>query len=183
MSSRKKRRFLDPREIERGIDEVARLAREQEVRVALIGGAALQLFGSDRLTKDVDIAASDRIEGIEILGPLDFGGVSGRTPSGVPIDMVIRKDKYAPLYEAAIDQAARVEGVPIPVVTPEFLIPLKMVAGRLKDDADLEFLLLDSDVDYEQARAIVEKFLGLYAADDLDRLRDEFRWRRERGRR
>lgn len=183
MSRGKKTRFLDPREIEQGIDEVARLAREQEIRVVLIGGATLQLFGSDRLTKDVDFAADDMVEGIEVLGPLDFGGVSGKTPSGVPVDLVVRDDKYEQLYEAAMDHAVHVEGVPIPVVTPEFMIALKMVAGRPKDDIDLDFLVLDSGADLAKARAIVEKFLGLYAADDLDRIVDEAEWRRERERR
>lgn len=184
MTSGKKTRFLDSHEIERGIDEVAQLAREQNVRVVLIGGAMLQLLGSDRLTKDVDFAADDMVEGIEILGQLDFGGVSGKTPSGVPVDLVVRNDKYERLYEASMDHAARVEGVPIPVVTPEFMIAMKMAAGRPKDDVDLEFLLLNSDADtLYKARVVVERFLGPYAVDDLDRLRDEAEWQRERERR
>lgn len=183
MSSNKKTRFLDPAEIERGIDEVAQLAEQQDVRLVLIGGAALQLFGSPRLTKDVDFAADELVKGIEILGPLDFGGVTAKTPSGVPVDLVVRDDKYRRLYDAAIDHAICVEDVPIPVVPPEFMVALKMVAGRPKDDVDLEFLLLDSGVDYKKARAIVEEFLGLYAADDLDRLHDVAEWRREREKR
>src|SRR5437762_2511114 len=64
MTSGKKTRFLDAHEIERGIQEVAQLAAAQGVRVALIGGAALQLLGSDRLTKDIDFAADRQLDGL-----------------------------------------------------------------------------------------------------------------------
>jgi hypothetical protein len=180
--SGKKTRFLDPSEIERGLEEIAQLARAQKVRAALIGGAALQLLGSDRLTKDVDVAADELVEGIEILGPLDFGGIKGTTPSGVPVDCVVRADKYQRLYEAAIERAVHVEGVPLPVVVPEFLIAMKMVAGRLKDEVDLEFLIADSGADHDKTRAFLEEFLGPFAVDEFERLRDEIAWRRQRGR-
>ena len=180
MSSEKKTRFLDATEIDRGISEVVRLAADQGARVALIGGAALQLLGSDRLTKDVDFVADRVIDGLVIEGMLDFGGIKAKTASGVPVDMVVRDDKYRALYDAAIDHATKVDGVTSLVVPAEFLIAMKMVAGRPKDDADLEFLIAESGVDWSRARAVVEEFLGLYAVDELERYRDETVWRRSR---
>jgi hypothetical protein len=180
-SGSKKTRFLDADEIDRGIGEVAQLAAAQGVHVALIGGAALQLLGSDRLTKDIDFAADRLIEGLAAHGPLEFGGVKATTSSGVPVDLVVRDDKYRALYEAAVDHATRVEGVPVLVVGAEYLIAMKMVAGRPKDDADLEFLLSDGGVDLERARAVVSEHLGPYAVDEFERYCDEVAWRRSRG--
>lgn len=180
-SSGKKTRFLDADEIERGIGEVARLATEQGVHVALIGGAALQLLGFDRLIKDIDFAADRMIDGLEEQGSLEFGGIKATTSSGVPVDLVIRDDKYRALYEAAVDNATRVEGVPVFVVSGEYLIAMKMVARSPKDDADLEFLIGDGGVDLERARTVVSEHLGPYALDELERYCDEVAWRRSRG--
>ena len=180
MTSGKKTRFLDASEIERGIEEVAELAKTQRVRVALIGGAALQLHGSDRLTKDIDFAADAEVGGIEVIGSLDFGGVEGRTHSGVPVDLVVRDDDYRQLYEEALDHSVCVEDLPLPVVTPEYLIAMKMVAGRGKDEVDLEFLVAESGADLAKAREIIKRHLGPYAADEFDCLVDESEWRRSR---
>lgn len=180
MTSGKKTRFLGSQEVERGLEEIAQLAREQDVHVVLIGGAALQLLGSDRLTKDVDFAAERPLAGVTEYGMLDFGGIKAATASGVPVDLVIRDDKYRGLYEAVIEHATRVEGVPVPVARPEYLIAMKMVAGRPKDDVDLEFLLADAGVDLERARAVVAEHLGPYAVDELERYCDEVAWRRRK---
>ena len=180
MTSGKKTRFLDAQEIERGIEEVAQLAAAQGVRVALIGGAALQLLGSDRLTKGIDFAADRQLAGLPALGTLDFGGIKATTPSGVPVALVLRDDKYRALYEAAVDHAMRIDGVPVLVVRSEYLVAMKMVAGRPKDDGDLEFLIGDGGVDLERARAVVSEHLGPYAVDELDRYCDEVAWRRSR---
>ena len=53
-------------------------------------------------------------------------------------------------------------------------------SSQPKDDADLEFLIAESGVDWSRARAVVEEFLGLYAVDVLERYRDETVWRRSR---
>lgn len=180
-SSSKKTRFLDADEIERGIGEVAQLATAQGVHVALIGGAALQLLGSDRLTKDIDFAADHLLDGLAAQGSLEFGGIKATTSSGVPVDLVVRDDKYRALYEAAVEHAIRVEGVPVLVVQGEYLIAMKMVAGRPKDDADLEFLIAEGGVDLERAKAVVAEHLGPYAVDELERYHDEVAWRRSRG--
>ncbi len=180
MNSEKKTRFLNAAEIERGIDEVAKLAKAQRARVALIGGAALQLYGSDRLTKDIDLAADRQLEGIRALGSLDVGGIRGQTESGVPVDLVLRDDKYQRLYEDALDHAERVEDLPLPVVTAEYLIAMKMAAGRAKDDLDLHFLIGERKADMSKARKIIERHLGPYAADEFDCLVDECEWERSR---
>jgi hypothetical protein len=74
-------------------------------------------------------------------------------------------------------------GVPIPVIQPQHITAMKLQAGRPKDVVDLEFLLLDSGMAYSKARNLVKRYLGVYAAEELDRLLDELKWQRTRRRR
>lgn len=180
MTSDNKVQFLDRAEIERGLAEVAELAKAQGIGIALIGGVALQLLGSMRFTKDIDFIVGQPLEGVRQTGVLGFGGIKATTASGVPVDLVIRDDDYRVLYETAVERATAVRGVPVPVVPAEYLIAMKMVAGRPKDDADLEFLIADANVDRARARAVIKEHLGPYAADEFDRYCDEVEWRRSR---
>jgi hypothetical protein len=72
-------------------------------------------------------------------------------------------------------------GVPVPVVRPEHLVAMKMVAGRARDTADLEFLIGSGTADPVKSRKVVKKFLGLFAAKEFDRLVDEIAWKKSRG--
>lgn len=58
MTGPQRKKFLDASQITGAITEAAALARKQHVRVALAGGCAMQIYGSDRLTADVDLIAS-----------------------------------------------------------------------------------------------------------------------------
>lgn len=201
MTGRRKTRFLDADAIDRGLAEMCQ-AFQPCGRIALVGGAALQLYGSERLTVDIDlITDSTEVEILEtpeikVTGKLAFGGVQGVTASGVPVDLIVRDDDYRDLYEYALEIAKPMEGVPIPVVPAECIVAMKLVADRplhqgvpgsirsilrrTKDLADLEFLILDSGLDYTKARAIVRQYPGRYAADELDRYRDSITWERSR---
>ena len=173
-----KSRFLDPAEIERGLDELARITGGT---VALAGGVALQLYGSDRFTRDLDVVGGTPIAALPDLGTLSFGGYKSVTPSGVPTDVIIRDDAFAMLYADALVNARLINGSPLPVVTREHLIAMKMVAGRTKDDADLEFLILHSGADLIIARGLIDRLLGPYAAKEFDQLIAITRWRATRG--
>ena len=74
------KRFLDPKQLESAAAEVGALAKQEGVRVALIGGFALQHYGSDRLTGDIDFAADSVLEGLPSGPPLSFGGVQTTSP-------------------------------------------------------------------------------------------------------
>jgi hypothetical protein len=177
----KKTRFLSIDQIGSSIDLVTDLAARQDVRIALAGGAALQLYGSDRFTKDVDFVASALLDGLIVVAPLGFGGAQCMTNDGVPVDLIVRDDDYAGLYDAALLAAIRVEDVPVPVISADFMVALKLAAGRDKDLLDLKFLLLEStDVNYESARSIVRQHLGVFAANELDRYLADFQWTKER---
>lgn len=158
--------------------EVAEAAAAGHEGVALAGGLAMQVWGSPRLTADLDVVASSE------LGysgdPLSFGGVRSRVGI-VPVDIIVRADEYRPLYEAALHDAVSVEDVAPLVVEPEYLVAMKMVAGRPKDESDARYLVLLDDFDGSRAEAIVRQYLGPYAVREYRSLVAEAKWRRQRG--
>lgn len=174
-------KFLSIEKLNDAIARVAELARDAGQRVILIGGAAMALYGSDRLTADVDFAANDTLRGhVGRTKKLLFGGEQF-SMGGVPVDFVVRSDDFVSLYQDAIAKARTIEGVPMPVVSPEHLVAMKMVAGRDKDLADVNFLLgAPGLVDKKVAREIVREHMGAYAAQEFDGLVEESEWRKAR---
>jgi len=122
--------------------KMGELARQEEIEWALAGGMAMHLYGSPRLTKDVDIIASDHLS----LTPqhrLSFGGSSYTLTVGkyaVQVDWIVRNDGFQKYYRAALKEAIHLPNG-LRVVTPEWLVILKFRAGRQKDLDDIVFLL------------------------------------------
>ncbi|MBI1760980.1 MAG: hypothetical protein HYR56_06030 [Acidobacteria bacterium] len=122
--------------------QLGRLAAQEEIDWALAGGLAMHLYGSPRLTKDVDIIASRDLS----LTPqhrLNFGGNSYTQQVGkyaVQIDWIVRNDGYQKYYRAALKEAIKLSNG-LRLVTPEWLVILKLNAGRQKDLDDIVFLL------------------------------------------
>lgn len=122
--------------------QVGALAAQEEIEWALAGGLAMHLYGSQRLTKDVDIIASQNLS----LTPryqLSFGGSGYALQVGkyeIPIDWIVRSDGYQKFYRAALQQAVKLRNG-LRIVTPEWLVILKIIAGRQKDFDDIVFLL------------------------------------------
>jgi hypothetical protein len=172
-------KFLDPDDIEEAIVEIAAIAERAKVGAALVGGVAMEAYGSDRLTKDVDVACLDDLPGLEKLKGLSFGGISTKSPSGHPVDIIVRNDAYRSLYAAAILDA-RDEGRALPVVSPEYLAALKMAAARDKDMLDLETLFRLEVLNLPITRYIIGRYLGEYAAREWDSLISEFEWKASR---
>lgn len=180
-------RFIDPAQI----DEVLRLmkgvAGEKGVSFALVGGVAMQAYGSDRLTLDVDFVGSETLgpqKVFEIVRPLTFGGLSYKAPNGVGVDLIVRNDAYRALYEEALRNATSTpDGTP--VVRAEYLAVLKFVSARDKDLLDLSYLLTAPSVlDREKAKDIVFRLLGgQFAVDVWNKTADQLIWkaRREKG--
>jgi len=161
------------------IAEIATLAHKEGVRVALAGGNAMQLYGSDRLTADVDFVAANFIMELPRKGTLTFGGTKSKTSNNVPVDLIVRTDEYADLYDEALDHARPISGVPVPVITLPYLGAMKLAAARGKDLQDLRFILVETNVNYQELRSVVVKHLGETAADDLDEYLRAAKWERE----
>ena len=177
---RAKIKFLNPDDIEEAIAEIAMISAQTGIKTVLVGGVAMSVYGSDRLTKDVDVACRDEyLPGLKILGNLSFGGVSTKSPSGHSMDVIVRDDAYRSLYIAAIENA-RDEGLALPVVSPEYLAALKMAAARDKDILDLKTLVRLRVINIKKTRSIIQQYLGEYAAREWDSLISEFEWKSSR---
>lgn len=174
-SGERRARMLDQAEIDAALHEVAAIARAEGVRVALAGGVALQRLGSTRFTADVDFVAEGPLKPLPTLKRLTFGGYVSRTPGGVPVDVIVRSDDYATLYQEALEHARR-DGE-VYVVGPEYLAAMKLVARRAKDRADLEFMVLERVFNLAKARRIIRRHLGAYALEDFDAFVAVARWR------
>ncbi len=123
---------------------LSKIAESDGIVWALVGGLAMHLYGSDRLTKDVDVIA-DKLLNLpsgNILGHLKQGGVRyliETAETKVMVDWILRRDEAKKYYDQALKDAVRLEGIPI--ISPEWLVILKYIAGRFKDQEDAIFLL------------------------------------------
>lgn len=171
-----KERFIDPDQINDSIALIKKMAAEQGFHAVLIGGVALQVYGSPKFTKDIDFALDKPIEDLGLLRKMkliSFGGARYAAPHGVMIDLIIRNDEYAKLYEDAIKNAIETpDGIPI--VTPEHLAAMKLAAGREHDILALKWMIRQSDLlDIKKARALVYRFIGRFAQDRFDDVVDQ----------
>ena len=122
--------------------QAGQLATQEEIEWAVAGGLAMHFYGSDRMTKDVDIIASANLS-LTAQHPLSFGGSSYTLQIGkyaVQIDWIVRNDSYREFYRRALKEAINLPNG-LRVVTPEWLTVLKFNAGRQKDLDDIVFLL------------------------------------------
>jgi len=127
--------------------KIGEIAAQENIEWALVGGIAMYLYGSPRLTKDVDIIASNFVS-LEANAPLTFGGNNYIIEIGkykVAVDWIVRNDGYAKYYRAALADAV-VFPNKIRLISPEWLVILKMFAGRQKDYDDTIFLLKEKDL-------------------------------------
>jgi len=127
--------------------KIGEIAEGDNVEWALVGGIAMYLYGSPRLTKDVDIIASNVVS-LKANAPLTFGGSNYVIEVGkykVAVDWIVRSDGYAKYYRAALEEAV-VFPNRMRLISPEWLVILKMFAGRQKDYDDAIFLLKEKDL-------------------------------------
>lgn len=135
---------IDTDSASQAIEKIAKLAEENGVNWALVGGLAMNLYGSDRLTKDIDVIA-DKLLPLpqnQIVGKLKQGGERFNAETDktvVSIDWIIRNDVFKSMFAQALKSAVKINNVP--VLTPEWLVILKFIAGRFKDQEDAVFLL------------------------------------------
>lgn len=92
-------------------------------------------------TDEIDIIASRTLP-IYSCGLLKQGGARYEIQTAekkVAADWIVRNDEAENFYQAALKDSVVIESVP--VITPEWLIILKYIAGRIKDQEDSVFLL------------------------------------------
>ena len=89
------------------LKKLASLAKKKNIDFALIGGIAMHFYNGLRLTKDVDVIASEVLP-VEAERQLGFGGERYRVSVGklkVPLDWIVRRDEANIFYEKALEDA------------------------------------------------------------------------------
>lgn len=153
---------------------VAAIAAENEINIALAGGIALHIYGFTRATTDVDMLANSILP-LEGVRTIDFGGegydvsINDRV---VPIDIIVRDDKLAKIYQAALAES-RPTDLGIRIVSPEWLVVIKHFSPRAKDKIDLTWLLQEEGlVDRKQIEINLINAIGedaaFYVLTDLE---------------
>jgi predicted nucleotidyltransferase len=146
---------VSERRFETTLAEVCSALNSEDARYVLVGAMAVQLWGSTRATRDVDILIEATVPNAErvlrALSQLGFGLARewlaeevAKKPVTVVGD-VPRVDVLTVAWSVHYPEAARdatvfeVEGVKIPAASIEHLIASKRT-GRLQDAADIETL-------------------------------------------
>lgn len=135
--------------------EVCHALNEQHAHYVLVGATAMQLWGTTRATRDVDILIEPNVANarrvLNALGQLGMGFAKGLSPHEVaarPVTIigdVPNVDVFTTAWNLKFREAARdatpfeIEGVKIPVASIPHLIESKRT-GRLQDAADIEIL-------------------------------------------
>ncbi|MDX2033627.1 MAG: hypothetical protein SF339_23325 [Blastocatellia bacterium] len=144
----------------------ARAAAEKGIACALAGGLAMHLYGFTRATTDVDMIA-DALLGWEAKESLSFGGETYLASTGareIDLDWIVRDDFFRDFHVAALRDAVEAEER-LRVVAPEWMVLLKYVSGRGKDQIDLLWLLQQPGlVDRDRVRSLLREVLGEKAA-------------------
>ena len=168
-----KKKLLSPEVLEKAKKAVLAAAKKEGKEVALVGGYALQFYGSLRLTGDIDVITFEPIDALPVIKSLSFGGYKSEI-KGVPVDVIIRDDEFAPMYEEALYHSSK------GIVPAEFIAAMKLASGRHKDLSDLEFLITEEVIDVKATRKIIVRTLGVYAAKEFDLFVDETNWKKSR---
>ncbi len=122
---------------------ITKLARLQGIDCALAGGVAVQLYGFTRATVDVDMIAAAALDALQAERQLSFGGSSYTIEVGsrkISVDWIVRADDEREIYEAALTDAKEMANG-VRLITPEWLVIIKKLADRGKDQLDLLWLL------------------------------------------
>lgn len=163
----------------------------------LIGGQAVLLYGSPRLTKDIDITLGIGIDRIEVLSkiltetglkpvpenPVEFAKKTFVLPArdektGIRVDFIF---SFTPYEKEAIEQAREIEinGTKVKFARPEDIIIHKIFAGRPRDIEDARIILLKNpDCDLKYIEKWLKKFNKTAEDRDLVKIYKEIRPKR-----
>ncbi len=166
--------------------EIAAFLDERSIDYVILGGLAVQHWGEPRTTHDIDVTVmvpQERLEEFaqEILQRFrprlpDALGFALRhrvllveSTSGVPIDISLGIPGYE---EEVMRRAVRVSlpgGVSVRFISAEDLLVHKCVAGRVRDQEDIERILIRQrlQLDFEYIRRWLHDFVPLVSTHDV----------------
>jgi hypothetical protein len=156
-------------------EEVMRLARNSKIDCALCGGLAMHIYGFTRATVDVDFVAARTLT-LPRIKRLRMGGETYQLKVGskkIDTAWIVRDDDKKEIYEVALSDAESTEDG-IPIITREWMVILKYLAGRGRDQIDLSWLLREKGlVDRDLVKKHIRDFFGRFAywpLADMDNL-------------
>lgn len=176
--------------------EIQSLCEENGWRFCFIGGLALQFWGEQRLTKDVDLTVLTGLGNEEVYVDKFLEKFAPRikdakdfalrnrvllavTQSGIGIDISLGA---LPFEEGLVDRAVYKEYLPelkLRICTAEDLIILKAFAARPRDWNDIETVLIKQDLlDWkyinEQLTPLADLHHQIDVLGELEKRRGEF---------
>jgi hypothetical protein len=175
--------------VDETLARVGRILREARIPFAVDGGFAVIEHGYERFTKGVDLLvyARDLLQAMSVLRGAGFRG--GRTPIGARLrdeETGVNVDLLGTAFEGDERALARSTCArrPLPVLSVEHLILMKLETGRTKDEADVVELLKAGGSPAAVRRylrrtwrEILPRFERLAARARVDRPRRAPRWR------
>ncbi len=137
------------------VAQVCRLLNDEEARYVIVGATAMQLWGTTRATRDIDILIEPTLENakrvLAALARLPFGIAAEFTPAEIVsrgvtmigdtpnVDVLTRAWNLEWAVAERDVSVFSVEGVSVPTVSIPHLIESKRT-GRLQDLADIQLL-------------------------------------------
>ncbi len=164
----------------RGVEEIFSCldALKQEGAVSdylLIGGLAVSIWGRPRATRDIDLLVMlDNSADVSVFSRrLTEKGMKNEVLKGDmrdPISCLLKISLETAEVDAiiaaknweveAVENAVRIdfEGHVLPVVSPEYLIVMKLKAGGPRDLLDVQDIIEAGDVDIDKLKALTKKY-------------------------
>ena len=164
--------------IEELIQKIAQCLDQDEIPYMIIGGQAVLLYGTPRLTRDIDITLgvdTDKFQliegvcsksGLKILpeNPEDFAGETKVLPAEesklkIRVDFIF---SFTPYEAQAIKRTKEIvmNGYPVKFASCEDVVIHKMVAARAVDVEDVRNILIKNNktIDLEYIRRWLSEF-------------------------
>jgi hypothetical protein len=156
-------KFIDPDQVEEFIRLVKESAKAIDAEWALIGGLAMQWYGSPRLTGNCDVISSKDLplETLENIKKIHSGGTLWKNTNGFELSVHVRNDEYRALFDGALKEAVQENGMR--VVRPEWLAAMKFACVDERHTLDLHWILRRESrglVDVKRVEQIVYRYLG-----------------------
>lgn len=159
------------------LENIANVLDNKEIPYMIIGGQAVLLYGTPRLTRDIDISLGvnvdrlpDVVEAINILGlniiPTDFKTFVERTfvlpvkdeKSGIRVDFIF---SFTPYERQALQRVnkVKVKRTLIKFASVEDVIIHKIFSGRPRDLEDVKSMIIKNpDFDVQYVKGWLEQF-------------------------
>lgn len=162
----------------------ARFAEQENLRWYVFGAQAVAIYGVPRTTGDIDVTLDPGARGLEpLVAPLRRAGFVPRIadpffaietqiypvthePTGWKLDIVLA----GPGLEQRFLDEVRLIGAGrhrIPVIAPEYLVTLKVLAGRPKDLEDVRGMLRIADLDHDRVERTLAELESMLDQSDL----------------